>query len=91
MGRNIVCFQKDGSLTEGLLVLFSEKSAFDDAEQEKTGTGVPNGSACVKTSRRICSDRILTFEGSQPVGHLGVLCGETSLIPRVSSSLAGFF
>ena len=44
MGRNIVCFQKDGSLTEGSLVLFSEKSAFDDAEQGKTGTGVPNGS-----------------------------------------------
>ena len=71
MGRNIVCFQKDGSLTEGSLVLFSEKSAFDAAEQEKTGTGVPNGSPRVKTSRRICSDRILTFEGSQRCAHLG--------------------
>jgi hypothetical protein len=30
-----VCFKKDGSFAAGLLVLFSEKSAFDDAEQEK--------------------------------------------------------
>jgi len=63
VGRNIVCFQKDGSLTEGSLV--SEKSAFDAAEQEKTGTGIPNGSPCVKTSRRICNDPISTFEDSR--------------------------
>jgi hypothetical protein len=65
VGRDIVCLKKDGSFPAGLLVLFSEKSAFDDAEQEKTGAGVPNQGPRLETSRRICNDRISTFEDSR--------------------------
>jgi hypothetical protein len=60
-----VCFKKDGSFAAGLLVLFSEKSAFDDAEQEKQVQVFPNQGPRLETSRRICNDPISTFEDSR--------------------------